>query len=242
MRYPSGGRVGSVDGSDEETVNAVASRQAHTWAARRVYLVVRSTRLGRLPAIALLGLVPMVAATVPIARGEADRSTKRGVTAGLGPWSISVSVTPTAVGPIAVRVANVRIAGPRDERRLRADLRFRNGAKRRATFTDHFRHSAFATGGTNDQLLVADEGCGYGVDDPGDPVEPGFCFLYLDALELKPGRSGVRALTAYQGLAGMTPLGPGHYEFERRVKFRFEGGSRRTVRRNLTVGFDVAAR
>ena len=88
----------------------------------------------RLLAIASLVLFAIVA-TAPTATGEVDRSAQRGVTAGLGPWSISVSVTPTALGPIAVQVANVRTAGPRDERRLLADLRFRNGAKRRATFT-----------------------------------------------------------------------------------------------------------
>jgi hypothetical protein len=162
--------------------------------------------------------------------------------AGFGPWRISVSVTPTSLGPIAVAVDRVRTAGPKEERRLIANLVFLNQAGREARMKDVFRTSSFAEGGTGRQLLVADEGCGYYVTNPGDPVEPGICQAYLDYVVVPPGESGLRAVTSYAGLRGMDPLTAGRYRFERRVRFRFPRGSRSPVAGNLTVSFDVTPR
>jgi len=177
-----------------------------------------------------------LAAAAPAAESSANDA------AGFGPWRVSVSVTPTNLGPIRVAVDRVRTAGPKDDRRLVADLVFLNRPGREARMKDVFRTSSFAEGGTGRQLLVADEGCGYYVTNPGDPVEPGICQAYLDYLVVPPGASGLRAVTSYAGLRGMDPLTAGRYQFERRVRFRFRKSSRSPVAGDLTVSFDVAPR
>ena len=160
--------------------------------------------------------------------------------AALGPWIVRVSVRPARLGPLSVRISHVQARGRGSKRVLSADLTFRNGAKQTAEMTDKYRTSAFAEGGTGDQLLVADEGCGYAVDKPQGPVIPGVCQAYLDSVVMKPGRVGVRTITAQRGLRGMTPLSEGHYTFARQIDFRFDKGDQAPVRADLVVSFDVA--
>lgn len=155
-------------------------------------------------------------------------------------FDVSVSVSPTAVGPIDVRIAGVRLDDERND--LHARLVFTNGARRTAIMKDVYRTSAFARGGTGDQLLVADEGCGYYIDNRGDPVHPGVCNAYLDWVELAPGGSGTRKLTVFKGLPGMTRLSAGHYEFTREVKFRFVKSRKPPAAKELMVSLDVTQR
>lgn len=199
---------------------------------------VRKATNGLVGIIAISGLIfcGSVAAAAQVSESNPDD------TAGFGPWRISVSVTPTSFGPIVVAVDRVRTVGPKDERRLVAGLVFLNQARREARMKDVFRTSSFAEGGTGRQLLVADEGCGYYVTNPGDPVEPGVCQTYLDYVVLPPGERGLRAVTSYAGLRGMEPLTAGRYQFERHVRFRFPKSSRSPVARDLTVSFDVVPR
>lgn len=177
-----------------------------------------------------------------VASGQTPNGSRQVTTANLGPWSVEVSVAPLRVGRIEVRASHVRAKGRGKDRYLAADLVFRNGAEETATFEDRYRTSAFAKGGTGDQLLVADEGCGYVVEHPGDPVEPGVCQAYLDSVVIEPGRTGKRTVTAQRGLRGMTPLSAGHYEFTRHVHFRFAKGGGDPADADLIVSFDVSAR
>lgn len=189
---------------------------------------------------------PFVALLCAYALGTTSASSAtedeaNGAAASWGAFSFQISTAPVAVGPITVDVQRPRRRGDGNRRRLEVDLVFENGHGSTATFTDHYRSSAFASGGAGDQLLVADRGCGWAVLDQGGPVSPGFCNAYLDGLSLKPGASGVRTLSVWRGLKGMTPLNAGHYEFVRPVKFHFEG-DRAAVRSDLVVSLDVVDR
>lgn len=157
----------------------------------------------------------------------------------LGQFLIHVSVRQESVGPIAVSVGHVRTRERYGRQSLSAKLLFRNDARRTASMTDRYRHSRFAKGGTGDQLLVMDEGCGWGIEDRGDPIEPGLCQTYLDRIEMAPGRTADREIAAVKGLAGMAPLSAGTYTFRRRVKFRFEGKRLDPVAADLRVVFEV---
>lgn len=159
----------------------------------------------------------------------------------LGPWSIAVSVAPVEFGDFAVEVRNVQARGEGKDQYLRTKLRFTNMGRRTATLKDFYRTSVFARGGTGDQLLVADDGCGYSFDDPGDPVQPGVCQLDLRIYEIKRGESFTLMIYAQRGLPGMDPLSAGHFEFDRRVKFQFKDRSVPPVKADLVVSFDVAS-
>ena len=52
---------------------------------------------------------------------------------------------------------------------------------------------------------------------------------------------GDRVLTATADEAGMDPLTAGHYEYTRRVKFRFDDSARPAAKADLAVSYDVTA-
>lgn len=140
---------------------------------------------------------------------------------------IDVSLTPKRFGPISVEVKRVLEV----DKNLEAMLVFHNSARTKARMVDRFRDAAFAAGGTGQQLYVADEGCFFG--------SPSICLEYLDRVDLSPGRSGDRVLTATANEAGEDPLTAGHYEYTRPVRFGFPATEREPVRADLRVSYDV---
>jgi hypothetical protein len=150
-------------------------------------------------------------------------------------WQVEVSVTPQRLGPIALDVRRVHEIGGD----LSASLVFRNHAKTKAKMVDTFRSAAFAEGGTGRQLFVADEGCHWS---PGASGSLGACQEYLDFVEIDPGRTGLRVLTAVAGEPQMEALTAGHYEYLRPVRFGFPKGKRPPVRADLVVSYDVTPR
>ncbi len=159
----------------------------------------------------------------------------RGSSAPLGQFDVAVSVAPGSFGPMDVRVIHVRS----DRHEVFAKLAIENTSRFTATMNDRFRTSVFARGGGGKLLLAADDGCGWLIEKPGDPVQPGICQADLRIYTLDQSEVAKLKVYAVRGLPGMSPLSAGHYEFDREVRFRFEKDKLPTAKGNLVVSFDV---
>ena len=186
-------------------------------------------------AVGVLAVTSIVAAGVASGMPTGERA---GSTT-FGKWDVSVSVAPERFGPMKVEITKVRVEGKKPI--LRAKLAIRNSGTKAALMKDRYRTSAFARGGEGKQLLVADDGCGYVISDPGDPVDPGFCQADLPYVHVEPGKTTELGLAAWKGLKGMSPLSAGHYEFDRHVSFRLDGKDKRRIKADLVISFDVTA-
>jgi hypothetical protein len=145
-------------------------------------------------------------------------------------WTVSVSVEPTDVGPIAVSVGPAR-AVPENEARvwIEHDLVLENRGDRPVTFAD----TELSTFLGRRALIAADEGCGYAYEGRA-PVEAGVCRLSLDAFVVEPHSEVRRTIALFQGLRGMEPLTSGTYVFEKPIRFQVgreipEAGAGRAV-------------
>jgi hypothetical protein len=164
-----------------------------------------------------------------------------GASATAGRWKVDVSLRPNRIGPVAFAARNLTRAPSTDSKPwLNHDLVFRNAGESPVK-VDDTRSSSFVGQGGRDQLVVADEGCGYGSDGPGDPVEAGVCQLDLDLLTLEPGASEKRSITLFKGLRGMDALVAGRYVFERPVRFLVKG-DREKRSGTLRITYDIATR
>jgi hypothetical protein len=149
-------------------------------------------------------------------------------------WQVEVSVTPQQVGPIAISVGPAEAAPANDAHPwFQHDLMFENTGDRGVTFADT-RTSRFIGPGGRHRLIVADKGCGYGID-PSGRARPGTCLLYLDAFTVEPGRSETRPVTTFEGLPGMAPLRSGTYVFPRKIEFHVAGGA--PIRATLRISY-----
>jgi hypothetical protein len=143
----------------------------------------------------------------------------RPIASTVGPWRVSVSVVPSRIGPAGFAVRDVARAKPTDSQSwVSHDLVLRNVGDRAITFDDN-RSSQFVGDGGHHRLLIAVQGCGYTLDDPGGPVKAGACLAYLQRTTLEPGKSARRSITLFKGLAGMDPLTAGTYTFRQPVQF-----------------------
>jgi hypothetical protein len=134
-------------------------------------------------------------------------------------WTVRVSIEEPRVGPLQLSVSEMRSAAANDaEPWLEHDLVIENQGDV-AVEVDDTRTSVFVPESGAPILLVADEGCGYGVPSPGAPVEPGACRRYLDAFTVEPGDSASRVVTLYKELAGMAELQEGTCVFEKVLRF-----------------------
>jgi hypothetical protein len=134
-------------------------------------------------------------------------------------WGVSVSVEPKEVGQLEISLGDLHLAPANDAHPwLQHELVVTNNGESKITFEDT-RTSVFLPGKSHPMLLLADEGCGYGIPEPGAPVEAGACHNNLDAPTLAPGETLKREITLTSGLEGMDPLEAGAYVFERRLEF-----------------------
>ena len=179
--------------------------------------------------------VVALAVSTGLLAGLAAAQLARGTSAPLGQFDVAVSVAPGLFGPMDVRVINVRS----DRRTVFAKLAIENTSRITATMKDRFRTSVFARGGDGKQLLAGDDGCGWAIEKPGDPVQPGACQLDLRIYTLDQSDVAKLKVFAVRGLRGMSPLSAGHYEFDREVRFRFEKDKLPTAKGELVVSFDV---
>ena len=137
-----------------------------------------------------------------------------------GRWTIDVRLPEPRLGPLVIGTGEVRTA-PRSTAKpwVQHDLIFRNLGNRPLHFDDT-RTSKLATGRGRSPLLVADEGCGYGLRRPGAPIDVGACALYLDEFVIRPGDSVRREITLYKGLRGLADLRSNTYTFHKFLRFR----------------------
>jgi hypothetical protein len=104
---------------------------------------------------------------------------------------------------------------------------------RPVTFADSRRGALLGPRGSI-RLLVADEGCGYGLLRRRIELA---CLTYLDIPTVKPNRPLTRAVTLWKELPGMKPLEPGTYVFRKVLRFQLgrtppaeDGGHNATIR------------
>jgi hypothetical protein len=205
-------------------------------------------------AIALVGSVVTVllaacgsgsdqAAGAPVEAAARAQAEREALTAGR--WRIQVSVRPSRIGPIVFVAKNLSRAKPTDANPwIEHELVFRNTGDRPITFADT-KHSEFASDAGHNRLLVADQGCGYELDNAGAPVKPGACLAYLDLLEVQPHTSTRRSITLFKELPGMDRLAAGIYVFRRPVRFqlgRRQPGEAEGRSRVIRVEYKVATR
>jgi hypothetical protein len=184
---------------------------------------------------AVAGLIVCVAfgdALVPAS--ARDRATPSNVRlaplAGVGRWTVRVSLSRTRIGPLRVRTGRVRRAPQTSSHPwVQHRLRIRNVGRRKVRLGDT-RTSAYLRGPLRRALLGADEGCGYGISSRSDEIDVGVCAEYLDAPTLRPGERIKRTVTLFKGLKGMKPLRAGIYVFHKRITYRVATREERTRR------------
>lgn len=166
-----------------------------------------------------------------------------------GPWRITADVEPRRIGPVvqSVESLDARRSSSRGGRPpiVRGKLSFRNTAED-ALRLDPIDYSAFSDDEVSgEQLLLAEGQCGYGMDRPGAPAEPGVCTLaLLPPTQIRPGATETRAFAVFGGLPGMAPLEAGRYEFTRPVEFEVDEPSQEAAKRSTdsTIVIDVRRR
>lgn len=135
-------------------------------------------------------------------------------------WRVQVSAKPSRLGPIVFAARNLaRAKRSNSHPWIRHDLVFRNRDGRPVSFAAT-RSSEFAGEAGRNQLLVADQGCGYARNSARASVRAGACYAYLDSLVVKPHASARRSITLFKGLPGMDRLSAGTYVFRRPVRFQ----------------------
>jgi hypothetical protein len=135
-----------------------------------------------------------------------------GSASGRDGWVVEVSLEARGPGPVELSLHPLRPAPLTDSHAwLQHELVITNASRRQITFAD--TRTARLLGG---RLLVAEEGCGYGLR----PLEPA-CLLYLDIPALDGGESLSRTFTLWKGLRGLEPMAPGTYVFSKVLRFDF---------------------
>ena len=126
-------------------------------------------------------------------------------------WRVQVSVKPSRLGPIVFSHPGSR-AGQTDGLPSVDRARPRVSQYRRSAslvcVTREAPNSQARRG--RNQLLVADQGCGYARNSPRAPVRAGACYAYLDSLAVKPHASAQALDHVVQGVAGHGPPLVGH--------------------------------
>lgn len=135
-------------------------------------------------------------------------------------WAIEVRIPEPRIGPVELTTGPIRAAPNNDAKPwVRHKLIFRNLSDRPLHFDDT-RTSEFLRLDGQPRLLVADEGCGYGVASPGAAVEEGACDSYLDAFVVQPHASVTREIILFKALSGMDELAGGSYLFRKEIRFK----------------------
>lgn len=175
-------------------------------------------------------MIPLLALAIAAGGCGSDAAGDEGPEAARTEWTAQVSVEPPEVGPLKVSAGEV--SKPRGARpggsMIHHELIYENAGERKISFKNQ-RSSRFVDEGTG--LLVADDGCGYGIDAPGSPIEAGLCHANLDLIELEPGETESRGVSLSRGLRGMDELTPGEYVFEHPVSFDVGGEEHSAVLR-----------
>jgi hypothetical protein len=135
-------------------------------------------------------------------------------------WRIQVSARPSRLGPIVFAARNLAGAKPSNSHPwIGHDLVFRNTGDRPVSFADT-RGSEFVGEAGRNEILVADQGCGYARNSPRAPATPGACSAYQDPLVVEPHASVRRSITLFKGLPGMDHISSGTDVFRRPVRFQ----------------------
>lgn len=135
-----------------------------------------------------------------------------------GPWRITLAGEPTRIGTLTVSARNLKLSTGRTWVQHR--LVFRNRGSKPVTVQDT-RSSRFLE---DERLLAGDDGCGYAIDNPGDPVIPNACQRNLDRFVVPPRGTERRNVYLWKGLPGMRRLVPGTYMFPRPIETKARSG------------------
>lgn len=194
----------------------------------------RARRLARgsLAVVATAALVAGASFTIESARDEHARPTARARAAAGGTtpapvfdsWRVEVSVEPSTLSDLALAASDFRAAPDNDARPWIQHTFSVENLGSRPVEIDDTRTSAFVPGDDDRQLLVADEGCGYGQVDAASVAEAGACRRNLDVRTIAPGEVETWTMTLFKDLPGLAALRPGAYRFEKSFRFRFGTG------------------
>jgi hypothetical protein len=175
---------------------------------------------------------------------EHDREVARRIVASFAPitpsfdgWAVSVEVDRSASGPLEIGVGPIHATKENDAHPwIQHEIILTNTGSETLHFDDTDA-SAFL-GLPDPELIVADEGCGWGQASPTAPVEAGACRLSLDTFEIPPGGTVWKEITLFKELPGMAPLQEGQYTFEKVYRFRV-GDSVTNSRVHVRLIYDV---
>jgi hypothetical protein len=186
--------------------------------------------------VAAVALAACTSTSTPSSRPQAGRSdtgSREDGRRSFGSWTIDVSLRDPSVGPLTLATGELR-AAPRNDAGpwVQHDLIFRNTGKTPLRFDDT-RTSKFVS---RKRLLVADEGCGYGLPTPDGPAQAGACRRNLDEFVVPPKGSVTREITLFKDLPGMADLAEGTYVF--RKKIRFAAGGRKNNDK-ISIVYDI---
>jgi hypothetical protein len=166
---------------------------------------------------------------------EREREIARRIVASIAPvaddfdgWNVGVEVEHSNSGPLEIEVGPIQGAPANDAHPwVQHTVILRNTGSE----TLHFDDTRFSTfiGPPGHRLLAADQGCGYGSDLPGAPVQAGACLLYLDAFSIPPHGKVERTVTLYKDLPGMAQLTEGRYVFRKIYRFSVGASDQKTT-------------